>query len=137
MAKGLSVATGITVAGLLGALVFTAGIMPGVMNLLGQGGTIGANDDFTEFADKLNDVCNGDAGEDSNQNQASGGVSLYDGSIEFSDQHTAVLIEDAEMTQEREIDCSVNNHEQIAISGTATYTITLQNGNLVVQVEGV
>lgn len=130
MAKGsLSVLTGITIAGLLGASVFS--VVPSVlMNVIGQGTGAQDNADFDEFVTGLEKVCGGE------KQSATGAVALYEGTISFesiSSGTEIILVQGNEQQATREIDCGIEDANSMEITGTTRYEISKQNGELNVQ----
>lgn len=130
MAKGgISLVTGLTVAGLLGLTVF-APIMNAFGNFLSNTAGAETNQDFQQFSQALKDVCSGE------KTSATGGISEYGSSISFTEDTKVVLIEGSEVQMSSNLDCPVEDYDEIELTGTVGYTVQKDGNQLVVQVRG-
>ena len=140
MAKGLvGQLTVITVLGVMGLGVFSQ-VGQVVTDMVSSGSDEQLNQDFTEFADKLQAACesNQQGGNTSEtyKDTYRGHVSLGDSSIQFADRSTVILVKGSERQEEKQIDCQVTpESEELEIQGVTTYTLDQQSSSeLVVQV---
>lgn len=125
--------TGLTIAGLMGAAIFTQ-VPVAITNMISSGEQAQLNQDFSEFADKLESGCQGGTGSDTESDTLRGVVSLGDSSIQFADESTVILVKGSERSDEVEISCQVTPESaELEITGTTTYTIDKQGDQLVVQ----
>lgn len=133
MAKGLAIATGIVIAGLLGALLFVSTVPPALMSVLGQGTSSQDTSDFDELVGHMEEVCAEE------RESATGGLSLFDGAISFENKNSGtkiIFVSNNEKQGEREIDCNLENYD-IEITGTTGYTIIKDNGRLEIEKDAI